>query len=75
MRKLGLRPGFVVDLNALKPRNGVAWNMCRPQGGDELMDFLDKEDPELVIASSSCDVSGFLKGPQRALEKQTDSTS
>ena len=73
--KLGLRPGFVVDLNALKPRNGVAWNMCRPKGGDELMDFLDKEDPELVIASSSCDVSGFSEGSQRALEKQTDSTS
>ena len=46
--------------------------MCRPKGGDELMDFLDKEDPELVIGSSSCDVSGFLKGSKRALEKQTD---
>ena len=44
--------------------------MCRqPKGGDELMDFLDLEDPELVIGSSSCDVSGFLKGSQRALEK------
>ena len=70
--KLGLRPGFVVDLNALKPWNGVAWNMCRLKGGDEFMDFLDKEDPELVIGSSSCDVSGFLKGSQRALERQTD---
>ena len=45
--------------------------MCRPEGGDELMDFLDKEDPELVIGSSSCDVSDFLKGSKRALEKQT----
>ena len=70
--KLGLRPGFVVDLNALKPWNGVAWNMCRPKGGDELMDFLDKEVPELVIGSSSCDVSEFLKGSKHALEKQTD---
>ena len=69
--KLGLRPGFVVDLNALKPWNGVAWNMCT-QGGDELMDSFDKEDPELVIGSSSCDVSDFLKGSKRALEKQTD---
>ena len=25
--KLGLRPGFVVDLNVLKPWNEVAWNM------------------------------------------------
>ena len=58
--------------HALKPWNGVAWNICRPKGGDELMDFLDKEDPELVIGSSSCDVSGFLKGSQRALERQTD---
>ena len=70
--KLGLRPGFVVDLNALKPWNGVAWNMCRPKGGDELMDFFDKEDPELVIGSSSCDVSDFLKGSKCALENQTD---
>ena len=31
--------------------------MCRPKGGDELVDFLDKEDPEVVIGSSSCDVS------------------
>ena len=38
--KLGLRPGFVVDLNALKPWNGIAWNVCNPKGGDELMDFL-----------------------------------
>ena len=59
--KLGLRPGFVVDLNALKPWNGIAWSLCNPKGGDELMDFLDKEDPELVIGSSSCDVSDFLK--------------
>ena len=35
------------------------------------MEFLD-EDPELVIGSSSFDVSGFLKGLQRALERQTD---
>ena len=70
--KLGLRPGFVVDLNALKPWNGVAWNMCRPEGGDELTDFLDKEDPELVIVSSSCDVSDFLIGSKCALKNQTD---
>ena len=69
--QLGLRAGFV-DLNALKPWNGVAWNTRRPEGGDELMDFPDKEDLELVIGRSSCDVSHFLKGSQRALEKQTD---
>ena len=40
--KLGHRPGFVVDLNALKPWNGIAWSLCNPKGGDELMDFLDK---------------------------------
>ena len=38
------------------------------------MDFLDKEDPELVIGSSSCDVSDFLKGSKLALEKQTDAS-
>ena len=70
--KLGLRPGFAVDLNALKPWNGIAWNVCNPKGGDELMDFLNKEDPELVIGSSSCDVSDFLKGSSRAMENQTD---
>ena len=59
--KLGLQPGFVVDLNALKSWNGTAWIMCKPKGGDELKNFLDKEDPELVIGSSSCDVSDFLK--------------
>ena len=36
------------------------------------MYFLDKQDPELVIGSSSCGVSGFLKGSQGALEKRTD---
>ena len=36
------------------------------------MDFLDKEDPELVIGSSSCDVSNFLKGSKCALRNQTD---
>ena len=58
--------------SGLSQRIGIAWNMCRPKGGDDLMDFLDKEDPELVIGSSSCDVSDFLKGSKRALEKQTD---
>ena len=38
----------------------------------ELMDFLDKEDPELVIGSSSCYVSDFLKGPNFVLKNQTD---
>ena len=70
--KLGLRPGFVVDLNALKPWNGIAWNVYNPKGGDELMDFLNREDPELVIGSSSCDVSDFLRGSSRAMENQTD---
>ena len=70
--KLGLRPGFVVGLNALKPWNGIAWNLCNPIGGDELMDFLDREDPELVIGRSSCDVSDFLKGSNCALRNQTD---
>ena len=70
--KLGLRPGFVVDLNALNPWNGIAWSLCNPKGGDELMDFLDWEDPELVIGSSSCDVSDFLKGSNCALKNQTD---
>ena len=63
-KKLGLRPGFVVDLNALKPWNGIAWSLCNPKGGDELMDFLDKEDPEHV--------SDFLKGSECALENHTD---
>ena len=36
------------------------------------MDFLDKEDPELVIGSSSCDVSDFLKRPNCVLKDQTD---
>ena len=70
--KLGLRPGFVVDLNALKPWNGTAWSLRNPKDGEELMNFLDREDPELVIGSSSCDVSDFLKGSSRAMEKQTD---
>ena len=70
--KLGLRPGFVVDLNALKSWNGTAWSLCTPKGGDELMDFLDKEDPVLVIGSSSYDVSDFLKGSNCALKNQTN---
>ena len=36
------------------------------------MNFLDMEDPELVIGSSSWDVSDFLKGSSRAMENQTD---
>ena len=43
-----------------------------PKGGDELMDFLDREDPELVIGISSCDVSDFLTGSNCALKKKTD---
>ena len=35
-------------------------------------DFLDKEDPELVIGSSSCDVSDFLKRSNCAQKNQTD---
>ena len=70
--KLGLRPGFVVDLNALKSWNGMAGSLCTPKGGNELMDFLDKEDPELVIGSSSCDVSDFLKRSNCVLKDQTD---
>ena len=60
--KLELRPGFVVDLNALKLWNGTAWSLGNPRDGEELMNFLDREDPELVIGSSSWDVSDFLKG-------------
>ena len=72
MKKLGLRPGFVVDLNALKLCNGTAWSLRNPKDGEELMNFLDREDPELVMRSSSCDVSDFLKGSSRAMENQTD---
>ena len=36
------------------------------------MDFLNKEDPVLVIGSSSCDVSDFLKGSNCAWTNQTD---
>ena len=36
------------------------------------MDFLDREDPELLIGSSSCDVSDFLKGSNCALKNKTD---
>ena len=70
--KMGLRPGFVVDLNALKLWNGTAWSLRNPKDGEELMNFLDREDPELVIGSSSWDVSDFLKGSSRAMENQTD---
>ena len=70
--KLGFRPGFVVDLNALKLWNGTAWSLRNPKDGKELMNFLDRKDPELVIGSSSCDVSDFLKGSNRAMENQTD---
>ena len=38
--KLGLRPGFVVDLNALKLWNGTAWSFGNPRDGEELMNFL-----------------------------------
>ena len=69
--KLELRPGFVVDLNALKLWNGTA-SLGNPKDGEELMNFLDREDPELVIGSSSWDVSDFLKGSSRAMENQTD---
>ena len=50
----------------------MAWSLCTPKGGNELMDFLDKEDPELVIGSSSCDVSYFLKRSNCVLKDQTD---
>ena len=50
----------------------MAWSLCTPKGGNELMDFLDKEDPELVIGSSSCDVSDFLKRSNCVLKDQTD---
>ena len=70
--KLGLLFGFVVDLNALKSWNGIAGSLCTRKGGDELMDFLDKEDPELVIGSSSCDVADFLKGSICVSKNQTD---
>ena len=70
--KLGLRQGFVVDLNALKPWNGIAWSSCNPRGGGELMDFLEKEDPVLVIGSSLCDVSDFSKRSNCAGKNQTD---
>ena len=43
--KLGLRPGFVVDLSALKPWNGTAWSLRNPKDGEDLMNFLDREDP------------------------------
>ena len=69
--KLGHRPGFVVDFNALKLWHGTAWSLRNPKDGEELMNFLEREDPELVIGSSSCDVSDFLKGSSRAMENPT----
>ena len=67
--KLGLRPGFVVDLNDLKPWTGIAWSLCNPKGGDELMDFLDREDPEFVIGGSPCDCFRFLERIELRPEK------
>ena len=39
------------------------------------MDFLDKEDPELDIGSSSCDVSGFLNGLSRMRKSLCEAAS
>ena len=46
--KLGLRPGFVVDLNALKLWNRTAWSLGNPRDGEGLMNFLDMEDVKRI---------------------------
>ena len=43
-----------------------------PKDGEELMNFFNREDPELVIGSSSWDVSDSSKGSSRVVENQTD---
>ena len=52
-RRLGLRGGFAVDLNAVK-KNGEHWDLNREGDEQELMDVLEEEDPEFLIGSPTC---------------------
>jgi len=79
--RLGLRPGFAVDLT-LPKSNGEHWNLNKDRDVEEMMKMLDREDPELLIGSPPCTVlstlrhlSNFKRDPKVVAEKEDEGRS
>ena len=56
--KLGLRPGFAVDLCECKPYGpnaGEYWDLNKPADIKELQEMIDYEEPFLLTGSPPCD--------------------
>ena len=62
--KLGLRPGFAVDLCEEKPYGpnaGEKWDLSKPTDLQELEDMIDFEKPSLLTGSPPCDPFSLLQ--------------
>lgn len=62
--KLGLRPGFAVDLSETKPygaNQGHYWDLALDGDVAELMEMLQFEDPYLCTGSPPCDPFSILQ--------------
>ena len=57
---LGLRPGWAVDLEELKPCGSERWNLDKPEDVESLMRLIEDEDPYLLTGSPPCEAFSRL---------------
>ena len=76
--KLGLKPGFAVDLSEVKPygpHNGQPWDLTTEEDVKELEEMQDFEQPVLMTGSPPCDPFRQLlrlSAGQRDVAKQAE---
>ena len=58
--KLGLRPGFAVDLKECKPGSKEHWDLDRERDVREVHELMDKEEPYLLTGSPPCEAFSQL---------------
>ena len=68
-KKLGLRPGFCVDLECQKP-DGTYWDMNKPEDRKEMLRLLREDDPEMLIGSPPCTPFSALRELSKYKKKE-----
>lgn len=59
--QFGLQPGFAIDLEVVKNKNGEHWDLSREEDQKELESLLDKEKPEYLLGSPPCEAFSPLQ--------------
>lgn len=71
--KMGLRPGFSVDLCEEKPYGpnaGQCWDLSKDADVEELEQLVDYEKPELLTGSPPCDAFSLLQNLSKSFRNE-----